>query len=136
MAGKLAYPYTEADAQAYAKEHGQNLDARDLEQFLSLNEDPLYKSWMSMPHTFEESYILQSDGQIAHGFMDLVVQAPNETIVLDFKTDFVKNMEELKVRYAKQLDMYRWAMSRLRPGKPVHTYVYSFTLKEMKSFAD
>ena len=51
-------------------------------------------------------------------------------MLLDYKTDLVEHAEELKERYATQLDWYAQALERLY-GKTGERLLYSFRLKEV-----
>ena len=67
------------------------------------------------------------------GAVDCVFVEDGAWILVDYKTDRVKTMEELAARYAAQLDLYEKAMERCT-GKPVkQKLLYSFPLGEIIS---
>ena len=57
--------------------------------------------------------------------------AAGEYVVLDFKTDKVKNMEELVSRYSLQLEYYKRAVCEMTENENVHMAIYSFYLNEV-----
>lgn len=70
-----------------------------------------------------------SDEIEVNGFMDLCVNLDNNTyIVVDYKTDNVKNIEELKELYFVQLKIYEKAVKKIFNAKTVETYIYSVNL--------
>lgn len=70
---------------------------------------------------FDEQILVQ-------GIADCVFEEKNELVLVDYKTDYVKNENELLSRYKKQLDFYKTALVKTL-GKPVkEAYLYSFEL--------
>ena len=70
---------------------------------------------------------------LLQGAVDCVFEEDGAWILVDYKTDRVKTMEELAARYAAQLDLYEKAMERCT-GKPVkQKLLYSFPLGEIIS---
>ena len=54
----------------------------------------------------------------------------NEIVVVDYKTDFVKDGGELLKKYKKQLDYYGLTLERLTGKRVKEKIIYSFCLKE------
>lgn len=54
----------------------------------------------------------------------------NEIVVVDYKTDFVKDGGELLKKYKKQLDYYQLTLERLTGKRVKEKIIYSFCLKE------
>ncbi len=127
----LAYPYQRADCVELSNRFQYTLSNTDWKQIESLNHNVLYQGWMDEKHQFECSYILEQEGVCIHGFMDFVAWTKDETIIVDFKTDHVESIEELKQRYCSQLETYASAMRAIDGSKPVRTYIYSFYFGEM-----
>lgn len=127
----LPYPYEQEAMERLAKERGETLSPLDVEQILALNENADYARWMACRHEFECAYSVMEQGRITHGFMDLVVFAETETIIVDFKSDYVASANELKKQYAPQLGVYKHAMRLIDADRPVRTFIYSFYLKNM-----
>lgn len=121
----LPYPYQE---QAILRYDASKID---IDQILALNSNPLYRQWMEEKHQFECAYTVMQDRHLIHGFMDLVVFEEKQTIILDFKSDYVQEEKELVDRYRSQLSVYKEAMTLIEPEKPIRTYIYSFFLKRL-----
>jgi len=67
---------------------------------------------------------------ILQGSVDLAIVEEDGIIVVDYKTDRVKTVDELKERYHKQLELYKYALEQTT-GKPVKScLIYSVHLKE------
>lgn len=131
MAEQLPYPYQKEPAAAFAARRGMELDERDLQQFLSLNDCAKYAEWMRQKHVFECPYAVMEGEQLVHGYMDMVVWNEQGISILDFKTDNAFSMESLVSYYRSQLETYRDAMKKIEPGVPVHLYLYSFSFGEL-----
>ena len=70
---------------------------------------------------------------LIQGIIDVFFEEDGSIILLDYKTDRVKNEEELKSRYITQLDYYEEALTRIT-GKPVNErLLYSFALERVIS---
>ncbi len=131
IAGSIAYPYQRKDIEAFARKAGTILDEEGIDQILALNDNVQYQKWMAMPHTFECPYCAKQDNAYVHGFMDLVVDLPKESIIVDFKSDNVFDEHTLLEKYRAQLETYRRAMEQIRPDQKISAWIYSFTLKKM-----
>ncbi|MCI9312552.1 MAG: UvrD-helicase domain-containing protein [Erysipelotrichaceae bacterium] len=96
-----------------------------------LNAHPVFQKANAYPQVFHELPFTLSDGQtILHGFIDYAAIG-DDIILIDFKTDRIQDMEELKKRYREQVLAYERAMCLLYPTLEVHSYVYSLYLHEM-----
>lgn len=74
-----------------------------------------------------------NDKFIVQGAVDLCFTEPDGAVVVDFKTDRVKDLSELKEKYSKQLDIYAVACQKIF-GKPVkEKIIYSFSLSDTVS---
>ncbi len=72
----------------------------------------------------EETVLIQ-------GIIDVYWEEDGELVVLDYKTDRVRQGQELVTRYRLQLDYYAQALARIT-GKPVREkLIYSFYLNEV-----
>lgn len=131
MADLLPWPYTQADMESFAAQNRETLDSQDKEQFLSLNQCSEYARWMELPHEFECPYTVRERGAIVHGYMDLVAFDEDVIHILDFKTDHVMDMIQLRQRYHSQLETYARAMKQIYPDKEVRIWIYSFFLQEL-----
>lgn len=67
---------------------------------------------------------------LVQGIIDLYyINENDELILLDYKTDFVENnIEELKIKYENQLNLYKEALEKSLNRKVDKTYIYSIYL--------
>ena len=69
----------------------------------------------------EEEHLLR-------GAVDCAFEENGELIIIDYKTDYVKDMYELKEKYALQLELYKTGLSATLKKKVRSCYIYSFYL--------
>lgn len=70
---------------------------------------------------------------LVQGIIDLYyINNNNELILVDFKTDYIKNGEEavLIKKYSKQLEIYQKALEQSLDKKVEHIYIYSMVLNK------
>ncbi len=80
------------------------------------------------PEAKEETILVQ-------GIIDLYAIKNNEIILVDYKTDFVENEDELKIKYKKQLSLYKTALEEAFNIKVSEVFIYSTYLeKEIRLF--
>ncbi len=70
------------------------------------------------------------DDIFVQGIFDCVFFEDGVPVILDYKTDRVRNMEELKERYAVQLRVYARAAEEIFGVKPEESVIYSLTLND------
>lgn len=68
---------------------------------------------------------------IVQGVIDLVIENPSETIVVDFKTNKNRNEKFYKDTYSLQLDMYAKAYAKAFGANNIKKYLYSFELDKL-----
>ena len=76
----------------------------------------------------DETY--SEDEVLVQGVMDCVLEKDGRITVIDYKTDRVPDMQTLKERYSKQLEMYRLRAKRLFRTENVNCLLYSFHLNQ------
>ncbi|MGN0241078.1 MAG: helicase-exonuclease AddAB subunit AddA [Candidatus Weimeria sp.] len=69
-----------------------------------------------------------SDQVIVQGIIDAFFIENGKIVLIDYKTDFVKTEEELKIKYTKQLQIYQLALERGLELPVGEMYLYSFAL--------
>ena len=74
------------------------------------------------------------DEVLIQGVMDCVLQNGDEITVIDYKTDFIHSMSQLKNRYEKQLELYRHGAKQLFGTDKIKCILYSFHLDEFVEF--
>lgn len=67
---------------------------------------------------------------LVQGIIDVYFEEEDGLVVLDYKTDQVKNGKELAEKYHAQLEYYAQALSQLTGKCVKEKIIYSFTLKE------
>ena len=67
---------------------------------------------------------------LVQGIIDVFFEEADGLVVLDYKTDQVKALEELTEKYHAQLEYYAKALEQLTGKKVKEKIIYSFTLRE------
>ena len=67
---------------------------------------------------------------ILQGIIDAFIMEEDGIILVDYKTDRVKDEEELRNRYQKQIDLYSEALEQILGKKVKRRVLYSFSLGE------
>ncbi|MBQ3009543.1 MAG: PD-(D/E)XK nuclease family protein, partial [Oscillospiraceae bacterium] len=80
----------------------------------------------------DEKYI--NDEIMVQGIMDCVLENGNEITIIDYKTDYVRDMDTLYNRYKKQLELYRYGAKHLFNKDNIKCILYSFRLGEYIEF--
>lgn len=109
------------------------LHEADLQTLLQLGEHSFFQSLFTMQTYHELPYMVKKDHEILHGFMDFVAINDQEIIIIDFKTDRLKDSSQFLQLYTSQLKAYQNAMQLLYPDKSCEPYIYSFHLQQMIS---
>ena len=65
---------------------------------------------------------------LVQGIIDVYFEEEDGLVVLDYKTDQVKALEELTEKYHAQLEYYAKALEQLTGKKVKEKIIYSFTL--------
>ena len=72
----------------------------------------------------------EAQSVLVQGIVDVYFEEDGQLVVLDYKTDRVREASELVERYHTQLDYYAESLHKLT-GKPVkEKVIYSFALHE------
>ena len=71
------------------------------------------------------------DEILIQGIIDLFyINEQDELILVDYKTDYVKDEEELLEKYNKQLELYEMALEQSLNKKVSKIYIYSTHLNK------
>ena len=81
-----------------------------------------------------ENETFGNDEIIIQGIMDCIIRKGDEITVIDYKTDHIKTMADLKNRYEKQLELYRYGAKHLFKTENVKCILYSFHLNDFIEF--
>ena len=79
----------------------------------------------------EKPFVMDYEGALLQGIIDVFWLENNEVTVLDYKTDKVDNAEELIMRYKTQLDIYGDALTKIFSVEKSKKLIYSFCLQEV-----
>ena len=84
----------------------------------------------------EKPFVMDYEGVLVQGIIDVFWLEEGKIVLLDYKTDYVQEAEELKMRYATQLHLYADALSRVFSTKACNInetekLIYSFRLHEV-----
>jgi len=108
-----------------------------LGQFFSkaYKENTLYREQHFMQEVEYEKLFPEDGGEnvekvILQGIIDAFIMEEDGIILVDYKTDRVKDGEELRNRYQKQIDLYSEAMEQILGKKVKRRVLYSFSLGE------
>ena len=65
---------------------------------------------------------------LIQGIIDVFFEEENHIVLADYKTDRVREPEELTAKYKVQLDYYEEALERLTGKRVCEKLIYSFAL--------
>ena len=80
--------------------------------------------------TVDSSVDSTTEKVILQGIIDAFIMEEEGIILVDYKTDRVKDGEELRNRYQKQIDLYSEALEQILGKKVRRRVLYSFSLGE------
>ena len=98
-------------------------------------ENTLYREQHFMQEVKYEKLFPEDGGYnvekvILQGIVDAFIMEEEGIILVDYKTDRVKDGEELRNRYQKQIDLYSEALEQILGKKVKRRVLYSFSLGE------
>ena len=98
-------------------------------------ENTLYREQHFMQEVEYEKLFPEDGGDnvekvILQGIVDAFIMEEEGIILVDYKTDRVKDGEELRNRYQKQIDLYSEALEQILGKKVKRRALYSFSLGE------
>ena len=99
-----------------------------------LNSEEVYKEKQFLMQENYNKLVKNSDNNtkvIVQGVIDLVVVKNGEGILIDYKTNRTKNIENLINQYKLQLEIYKLAFEKATNIKISKKYLYSFYLGEL-----
>ena len=75
---------------------------------------------------------LSDESVVLQGSVDLAIMQEDGIIIVDYKTDRVKNLDALVQLYSKQLALYRLALEQTTGKKVKKCLIYSIHLSDSK----
>lgn len=121
------------------EEQGKSLDKKRLASFFNsplakrmFNSDKIYREIkVSTFLSANEVYGIDFDDKIlVQGIADCVFEESGQLVLVDFKTDRVKDENELLERYKKQLTFYKYAIEKTLKMPVKEVMLYSFYLEK------
>lgn len=102
-------------------------------------ESDIYKRMVNSKELYREykfmvEYPYGETKTIVQGIADCVFKENDELVIFDFKTDSVRSAEELKERYAKQLEIYKYALESVFDTKVKECVLFALKLGDYVSF--
>ena len=67
---------------------------------------------------------------LVQGIIDVFWMEDDNIVLLDYKTDRVRNGEQLRLMYQAQMDLYQEALEAVWSRRVTEKYLYSFALAE------
>ena len=121
----------------------KSIYAKDIIHFLSTDLGKRYKEaakigklyrerqfMMGIPATELSKAFPEGEIMLIQGVIDAWFIENDEIVLVDYKTDRIKEASELTDRYKVQIDYYTRALERMTHKKVKERYLYSFTLGE------
>lgn len=121
------------------EEQGKSLDKKRLASFFNsslakrmFNSDKIYREIkVSTFLSANEVYGIDFDDKIlVQGIADCVFEESGQLVLVDYKTDRVKDENELLERYKKQLTFYKYAIEKTLKMPVKEVILYSFYLEK------
>jgi ATP-dependent helicase/nuclease subunit A len=87
--------------------------------YINLTSDEIFKNGLK-------------DNILVQGIIDLYfINKENQVVLVDYKTDYVTNENELKEKYKVQLQIYKKALEQSLNKKVEKCYIYSVYLEKL-----
>ena len=114
----------------------------NLEKIFSYLTSSIYEDLLSSDKVYREkeftfevpSYYydksLKSGKILTSGIVDLIFVNDDVYTIVDYKTDNVNNVLELKDRYKVQLDLYEIALMNIMKASKIRKFIYSIKFNE------
>ena len=115
------------------------ISAKKLENFFNSklferikNADNVYRELAFIHNVDAKELGYDADGETVtvQGVADCVFEEKGELVVVDYKTDYVKDMSELEKRYAAQIKMYQKLISKTLNKRVKECIIYSLSLSQ------
>ncbi|MFL0194721.1 helicase-exonuclease AddAB subunit AddA [Clostridium sp. WILCCON 0269] len=92
---------------------------REIPFYMEIKSTELYKQLPE--HTYKDEKVL------IQGIIDCYFEENDELILIDYKTDYVENMDEIREKYKIQIYYYGRALEKLTGKKVKNKYLYLFS---------
>jgi ATP-dependent helicase/nuclease subunit A len=99
------------------------------EHLIRYSEHPFTSELYRYDVSHEVPFMSKLDGRLIYGYIDMISEADDALIIIDFKTDRNVTKDLLIERHKSQMNIYLQAM-KLLSKKKIEAYLYSFDLNE------
>lgn len=101
---------------------------KDLKQAKKVEKEQPFYYYMNANEIYQEK---TKENILVQGVIDLYyINQQDHIILVDYKTDFVKQEEELIIKYRKQLEIYKRALEESLEKQVDEMYIYSVYLQK------
>ncbi|MFI3201110.1 MAG: helicase-exonuclease AddAB subunit AddA [Eubacteriales bacterium] len=120
------------------------LDVKKVERFLKSSlgvrmirseaDGVLYKEQpfvISLPANEVEAHFSKNESILLQGIVDAYFEEEGELVIVDYKTDLIRNIEQLRERYEIQVKYYAKSLAQLTGKVVKEILLYSFALDEV-----
>lgn len=120
----------------------RSVDINDIKKFADSDIGRrMKKAWESNKLHREAQFVMGIPGKdmyenagdedvLVQGIIDAYFEEDGKLILMDYKTDRVKSMDELRKRYSEQLKYYKLALEQITQQEVAEMIIYSVTLAE------
>lgn len=95
-------------------------------------EEPFYIEMSSQDLIPNISEIYKDEKILIQGVIDLYFQEGEDLIILDYKTDYVEDIQSTKEKYYLQMYYYKKALERITGKKVKEKYLYLFNMDKLE----
>jgi ATP-dependent helicase/nuclease subunit A len=106
-----------------------DISQKDVDAVMDFYKNDIYRHCSTGEIKHEFPFYALIGQEVIHGYMDMVALTKDETILIDFKTDKVDDVEILRELYTDQMKDYIRVLQTMVPDKPVNAYLYSLALR-------
>lgn len=89
-----------------------------------------YRFTVNIPASEVDKDFGCEDNVILQGAIDCLFEEPDGFVIVDYKTDYIKDIHELSENYSKQLELYKNAVNQLMNKSVKECIIYSLYLGE------
>lgn len=100
------------------------------QQLLNYSHHPKTNDLMKGKVAHEVGFTHHLEKETRVGIMDMVIEFDEKIVLIDFKSDRVKQPQQLVDRYRHQLQNYVDFLKIQFPQKPIHAYIYALNLDD------
>lgn len=109
----------------FESELGQRLKNSDFVK----KEQSIY-SRINIKDVYLDEEFLEDETLMLRGIIDVYFEEDEEIVLIDYKTDYVEDIFDIKKKYEKQVDLYQKSLEKLTGKKVKEKYLYLFNIDE------